>query len=120
MALSACTVIPSTFDNVGYNNLVALKYQAHQTQDACGSSDTIHREVGRFSERMKHVVIYVNNAGEDNALVNSINTLDTVVTEFTSKYSDGKNPGSIYCTLKMQIINYNIDTTLSTVGSRQK
>lgn len=120
LSLTACSVIPSTFDNVGYNNLVALKYQAHLTQDACSSSDTIHHEVANLNARMKHVLIYVNNANEDTALTNSINTLDKVMTEFSSKYDGGKNPGSIYCTLKMQIINYNIDVMVSTVGSRQK
>ena len=120
LSLTACSVIPSTFDNVGYNNMVALKYQSHVTQDACPSSDTIHREVVNLNARMKHVLIYVNNANEDTALTNSINILDKVVTEFSSKYEDGKNPGAIYCTLKMQIINYNIDTIVSTVGSRQK
>lgn len=120
LSLTACTVIPSTFDNVGYDNLVSLKYQAHKTQDACDSTDRIGYEVSAFTDRMKHAVIYINNTREDTALTNSINTLDNVVTEFSSKYADGKNPGAIYWTMKMQIINYNIDVMLSTVGSRQK
>lgn len=119
LLVTACTVIPTSFDNVGYDNLVSLKRQAQVTLEAC-DRPAMTDEVVKLNNITKHNVIYVTNTNEDTAVKNAVVDLDGTVDELVKSYRNGKNPGAVYCVLKLNIINQSADVLVSTVGGRQR
>lgn len=116
VGVSACSGLPTSFDNVAYNNLVALKYKATNVQKSCGSPTT-KQQVGEMRTQMDHILLYVNHTGSDEETVRSVNTISYQIDEMVFAYTVTP-PSTAYCDIKAEILNEGISAILTTVGHK--
>jgi len=117
VALTGCAMVPSKFDNVGYNNLVALKMEAVYSERQCNQA-SFKDSLQRLNNVAQHNRIYIDNTREDEQLKASIKLVETQIADLIEDYK--LEHTAVYCTLQMKNINDSVDAIVSAVGGRQR
>lgn len=112
--VAACSVVPTTYSPVLYNQAVELSVM---TTNAARTCDTPQAPIVAETLRMKADVIakFTQYTSKD---VHEVATkIDNLYTEFAAAYHD-KQPSVTYCNLKLQLLSQSTDALLEMLGSK--
>lgn len=117
--LASCSIVPTKFDNVEYDNIVKLSYLSERGDIICTEADK-SAHLAEFQRQSALTLKYIVNTRETTDLKTSIQVVDKQINELVTAYTQPRIPSVSYCEIKFAIINISVNSIMTTIGSKQR
>ena len=112
--LTACNSVPSKFDSTLYGQLVNLSVDVNDSLPLCGNTFT-ETNASALKREADFLLKYSEYTSKDTH--NSLSILNKNITEMDTMYKAGK-PSAEYCTLKLKIVDAELQELLKGLGGK--
>ena len=114
--LTGCVDMPSAFDSVLYDHIVAISVNADQDRALCGTP-AMPAAISALNRESKQALLYSTYTAKDTH--DSIAVVDKSISEMAAVYALGI-PSKEYCELKLGVIELDAEIVLTGLGDKSK